>query len=228
MESPGQFSAEINRDGTVTSASPLSEVLDAADRLFDPTGARPEDRACLAGLRAARRLAEAPAWRALQGAVSRAGIPPAESPVLALFAAAGETVASPRDLTRDWAWQHERGLRPDLRITFSAKIGRLDTLRTHPVLVDCGLLPAERLGPMLPRGGRHRHAVYPLPRSVEAAIAALDASDAERFSIEGSVHFIWHLARDAGLYQPGDAPVDSSAKCNTNAGRGRGRPLPPN
>lgn len=57
------------------------------------------------------------------------------------------------------------------------------------------------------RGGRHIHAVYPLPRPVEVAIAELDVPDAERRSIEVSVHFVWRHARDAGLHAAGDAPT---------------------
>lgn len=158
------------------------------------------------GLRATMRLAGAPAWRELQRAVAAAGVAPVGKPLPALFEAAGDTFPAPRDMTREWAWSYERGLRPDLRITFSANIDRLDALRAVPALNDSGLLPPEPLGPMPSRGGRHIHAVYPLPRPIDAAIAELDVPDAERRSIEASVHFVWRQARDAGLYAAGDSP----------------------
>ncbi|HRO12138.1 hypothetical protein [Amaricoccus sp.] len=191
----------------MTIAATLKDLLEVHGERLPEACAAPRRQAAVEGLRAAMRLAEAPAWRELQRAAVAAGVVPVGNPVPALFEAAGETFAAPRDLTREWAWQHERGLRPDLRITFAANIDRLDALHAVPALTGSGLLPPEPLGPMPSRGGRHIHAVYPLPRPIEAAVAELDVPDVERRSIEGSVHFVWRQARDAGLHTAGDAPT---------------------
>lgn len=205
--------------GVVTMAATLKDMLEVDGQRLPETGATPRQQAAVESLRAAMRLAEAPAWRELQSAVVAAGVVPVGNPVPALFEAAGETLAAPRDLTREWAWQHDRGLRPDLRITFAAAIDRLDALRAIPVLTGSGLLPPEPLGPMPSRGGRHVHAVYPLPRPIEAAVAELDVSAAERRSLEASVHFVWRQARDVGLHAAGDAPTAEELLSESTVGQ---------
>ena len=139
-------------------------------------------------------------WQRLLGAVVRAGVPRSDNPVEALARVAVPAGLEPWQIDREWAWSHERTLRPDLRLTWSANIDRFDALGAHPDISQTDLLPPARLGPMPPRGGRTRHGVYPLPPAVEQAL------DGAPKSLLESAHFIWRGARELDLWSRGDAP----------------------
>ena len=83
------------------------------------------------------------AWRALQIAVSAAGVRPADNPVAALLRHADGR--APGALDASWAGAVNRKLRragrADLALTFGANLRRLDALHDVPILVATGLLP---------------------------------------------------------------------------------------
>lgn len=172
-------------------------IADAIRR--DPKGMRPY-RTELLRLDERLRLEWTPGWRNLQNCVVAAGVSRADNPVEAMLNVARPAGLEPWQMDREWAFCHERDLRPDLRLTWSNNVDRLDAL--HAILGSNGrnLLPPERLGPMPPRGDRLRNAVYPLPKSVELAI------EGETPQMLESAHFVWRCARDLGIWQRGDAP----------------------
>ena len=177
---------------------PFARLIAEAVRR-DPEGMRPY-RTELLRLDERLRLKWTPGWRNLQNSVVAAGVSRADNPVEAMLNVARPAGLEPWQLDREWAFCHERDLRPDLRITWSSNVDRFDALQT--ILGPNGhkLLPPERLGPMPPRGDRLRNAVYPLPKSVELAM------EGETPQMLESAHFVWRCARDLGIWQRGDAP----------------------
>ena len=139
-------------------------------------------------------------WRDLQAHVVAAGTARCDNPLEALACIAIPENLEPWQLDREWAWTHERGLRPDLRLTFARNIARFDTLRGIETVAQAGLMPRSRLGPMPSRRERFRNAVYPLPPQIEVAL------DGEHRSLVEAVYFVWRIARETGLYARGDAP----------------------
>lgn len=172
-------------------------IADAIRR--DPEGMRPY-RNELLRLDERLRLKWTPGWRNLQNCVVAAGVSRAENPVEAMLQVARPAGLEPWQLDREWAFCHERDLRPDLRITWSSNVDRLDALHMILGSNEHKLLPPERLGPMPPRGDRLRNVVYPLPKSVELAM------DGETRQMLEAAHFVWRCARDLGIWQRGDAP----------------------
>lgn len=153
-----------------------------------------------------RRLAEragakwSAGWHQLQQAIVAAGVSRRDNPLEALLAVAGPAGYEPWTIDREWAWRHERTLRPDLRDTWSRNVVRFDALRNNTSIAATGLLPSEPLGPMPARGNRIKHAVYPLPRSLEAELVG------ETKQILEAVHFIWRCGRDFGIWHRADRP----------------------
>lgn len=114
---------------------------------------------------------------------------------------------SPFGVDREWCWQHESSLRPDLRITWSRNVARWDTLGTEPPIMSSGLFPAQRIGPMPARGERACHGLYPLPRSVEAALSSWPSGASVTWKqLNESAHFLWRHAREQELFHRGDEP----------------------
>lgn len=143
-------------------------------------------------------------WRELQTRIVDVGIPRADNPVDALMSVAVIAGLEPWQLDREWAWIHERSLRPDLRITWSRNIDRLDALHAVPGIAATGLLPTERLGPMPARGSRLKHAVYPLPARFQAVLQG------ETKQVLEAAHFVWRCLRAFGVYSRGDDPAPSA------------------
>ncbi|WP_111432048.1 hypothetical protein [Rhodobacteraceae bacterium DSL-40] len=139
-------------------------------------------------------------WRQLQAAVVSAGIARSDNPVEELARVAVPAGLEPWQVDREWAWLHERGLRPDLRLTWARKIARFDDLGANEIIAATELLPPIMLGPMPPRGTRLKNAVYPLPAPVETAAAGCDKPLLE------AMHFVWRCARDLGIWERCDAP----------------------
>ncbi|MBT3139484.1 hypothetical protein KL867_00315 [Ruegeria litorea] len=147
-------------------------------------------------------------WKKLQQSVVNAGVSVRENPVPAIAAVATSANLSPQDIDREWAWQHEATLRPDLQITWSTNVDRFDGLRQIPDITASGLLPGGSIGPMPRRGNRARHGKYPLPRDVEALLETVGGKT--RFSrkqLNEAAHFIWRCAREINLFVRGDEPT---------------------
>ena len=147
-----------------------------------------------------------PGYRDFLAALRRAGIRKVDDPSARLYRETrGER--SPSAITREWAWAHERALAPDPRKTFSKAIDQLDALHAYETLVP--RLPVERIGPLqasvLRRGKRQQHARYPLPRRIEAEVAALDLDPdgTACFEVIAGLHTLYNAARTAGHFQPG-------------------------
>lgn len=142
-----------------------------------------------------------PGWQELQRHIVDAGIPRADNPVDALMGVAVVAGLEPWQLDKEWAWMHERSLRPDLRITWSRNIDRLDALHAVPEVAATGLLPTDRLGPMPARGSRLKQAVYPLPARFQAVL------EGETKQVLEAAHFLWRCLRAFGVYARGDDPA---------------------
>ena len=142
-----------------------------------------------------------PGWRELQTRIVKAGVPRAENPVDTLMSVAANTGLEPWQLDREWAWLHERSLRPDLRLTFARNIARFDALRRIEAIAAAGLMPTYPLGPMPPRGCRLKNAHLPLPRRFEAAL------EGETKQVLEAAHFIWRCLRAFGVHARGDDPA---------------------
>lgn len=148
-------------------------------------------------------------WRKLQAEVVAQEIPRVENPIDAFLNVAVVAGLEPWQIDREWAWLHERSLRPDLRITWAKNVARFDRLQTFPELVAAGLLPSDNLGPMPPRGTRIKHAVYPLPVIIETTTIG------ENKQVQEAAHFVWRCARDLGLWKRGEAPHPRDLFCDT-------------
>ncbi|WP_353476826.1 hypothetical protein PVT71_28630 (plasmid) [Salipiger sp. H15] len=142
-----------------------------------------------------------PGWRDLERAITDAGVARLDNPIAALARVAGEARLEPWQLDREWAWSHERGLRPDLRLTWARNITRLDALRELPAVAASGLLPPQCLGPMPARGARCRHGLFPLPRRFEAAL------DGAPQQLLEAAHLLWRCLRALGLFPRGADPA---------------------
>jgi len=85
-------------------------------------------------------------WRDLQAHVVAAGTARCDNPLEALVQIAVPENLEPWQLDREWAWTHERGLRPDLRLTFARNLSRFDALRGIETVAQAGLMPEGPLG----------------------------------------------------------------------------------
>jgi hypothetical protein len=140
-------------------------------------------------------------WRALQSKIVDAGIPRANNPVDVLIEIAIEDDLQPWQLDREWAWKHERSLRPDLRKKWSRAVDNLDALRSVPKIAESGVLPAEKIGPMPRTGARLKNAHFPLPRRFE------DALEGETKQVLEAAYFLWRCLRAFGAHSRGDDPA---------------------
>lgn len=140
-------------------------------------------------------------WRTLQARIVTAGIPRSDNPVEALMEVALETALEPWQLDREWAWGHERSLRPDLRRKWTRMINCFDALHDVPGIKESGRLPAERLGPMPANGARLKNGHFPLPRRFEAML------EGESKQVLEAVHFLYRCLREFGIYSRGDDPA---------------------
>lgn len=185
---------------------PFAKLVEDASRR-DPEGMRPY-RDELLRLEERLRIVWTQGWRNLQNAVVVAGVSRADNPIEAMLRVAGPDGREPWQLDREWAFCYERGLRPDLRLTWSRNVDRFDALHALLDPTERKLLPTERLGPMPPRGSRLKNAVYPLPNSVDVALTG------ETKQVLEAAHFVWRCARDLGLWQRGEAPDTTALFCN--------------
>lgn len=71
-------------------------------------------------------------WRSIQAKIVEVGIPRSENPVEPLMEVALETALEPWQLDREWAWIHERSLRPDLHRKWTRAITCFDALHDVP------------------------------------------------------------------------------------------------
>tara|TARA_R110002110_G_scaffold415766_1_gene655346 strand:- start:1246 stop:3504 length:2259 start_codon:yes stop_codon:yes gene_type:complete len=140
-------------------------------------------------------------WKALQSTIVQAGIPRADNPIDVLMEVAMTNDLQPWQLDREWAWVHERSLRPDLRRKWTRAVANFDALRTLPGLDECGLLPALPLGPMPRVGARLKNAHFPLPRSFESAL------EGENKQVLEAAHFLWRCLRAFGDHSRGEDPL---------------------
>lgn len=141
-----------------------------------------------------------PGWQNLQARLVEAGIPRAENPVDTMMEVAGKSGLEPWQLDREWAWIHERSLRPDLRRKWVRAVDNFDALRTVPNIAADNLLPPEKLGPMPKTGNRLKNAHFPLPRRFEAALQG------ETKQVLEAAHFVWRCLREFGDHARGDDP----------------------
>lgn len=141
-----------------------------------------------------------PGWRSLQARIAGHGITRADNPVDTLMEVAVSAGLEPWQLDREWAWTHERSLRPDLRRKWTRVVDNFDALRDVPEIAGHNLLPAERLGPMPKVGARLKNAHLPLPRGFEAAL------EGEPKQVLEAAHFLWRCLRSFGVYSRGDDP----------------------
>lgn len=139
-------------------------------------------------------------WHRLNALLCDCGVPKKENPVERLCRVAQLTDLDPWQLDREWAWQHERSLRPDLRLTWSRAIDLFDALQAIPEVAGSNLLPTGRLGPMPVIGERLKHAEFPLPHGIEAALVGEDRQMLE------AAHFVWRVLRHLRVYARGDTP----------------------
>ncbi len=140
-------------------------------------------------------------WKTLQSKIVDAGIPRANNPVDVLMEIAIEDDLQPWQLDREWAWVHERSLRPDLRRKWSRAVDNFDALRSVLEIADADLLPPERIGPMPKTGARLKNAHLPLPRSFEAVL------EGESKQVLEAAHFLWRCLRAFGTHSRGDDPA---------------------
>ena len=141
-----------------------------------------------------------PGWQNLQARLVEAGIPRAENPVDTIMEVAGKSGLEPWQLDREWAWIHERSLRPDLRRKWVRAVDNFDALRTVSNIAADNLLPSEKLGPMPKTGNRLKNAHFPLPRRFEAALQG------ETKQVLEAAHFVWRCLREFGDHSCGDDP----------------------
>lgn len=139
-------------------------------------------------------------WHQLQQAIVAAGVSRRDNPLEALLVVAGPAGYEPWTIDREWAWCHERTLRPDLRDTWSRNVARFDALRDLASIASSGLLPSEPMGPMPARGSRIKHAAYPLPPHFE------DEFSGESKEILEAAHFVWRCGRDLQIWHRADCP----------------------
>ncbi|WP_417274531.1 hypothetical protein, partial [Celeribacter halophilus] len=139
-------------------------------------------------------------WKTMQSKIVDAGIPRANNPVDVLLEVAIKDDLQPWELDREWAWTHERSLRPDLRKKWARAVDNFDALRSVPEIADSGVLPAEKIGPMPKTGARLKNAHYPLPRRFEAAL------EGESKQVLEAAHFLWRCLRAFGTHSRGDDP----------------------
>lgn len=148
-------------------------------------------------------------WADLQCRVVAAGVPIKENPVPAIATVAQESGLSPTRINREWAWQHGRALRSDLKITWSRNVERFDALRSISVIESTRVLPLHPLGPMPKTGNRARHDIYPLPIEIECILENIDENAAgySGKELRETVCFVWRYAREIGVFRQGDAPT---------------------
>uniref|UniRef100_UPI003A95890D hypothetical protein n=1 Tax=Celeribacter halophilus TaxID=576117 RepID=UPI003A95890D len=140
-------------------------------------------------------------WRALQSKIVDAGVPRANNPVDVLMEIAIEDDLQPWQLDREWAWVHERSLRPDLRKKWARAVDNFDAMRSVSEIAETGVLPAEKIGPMPKTGARLKNAHFPLPRRFEAAL------EGETKQVLEAAHFLWRCLRAFGAQSRGDDPA---------------------
>lgn len=145
-------------------------------------------------------------WRSLQERIVASDIPRSDNPVELLMEVALETALEPWQLDREWAWVHERSLRPDLRRRWTRMVACFDALNDVPGIAQSGVLPAERLGPMPVTGARLKNGHFPLPRRFEAAL------EGETKQVLEAAHFIHRCLREFGIFARGDDPALWSLK----------------
>jgi len=147
-------------------------------------------------------------WRALQLLTVDAGISPAKNPVPKIAAIAISDGLSPSQIDREWAWQHERSLRPDLQITWSANVARFDALLGERKIEISGQLLTGPLGPMPRRGMRAKHGIFPLPPGVDEFLEAIGDGlvGFSQKQLNEAAHFVWRFAREAKLFDKHCAP----------------------
>ncbi|MDG3043124.1 hypothetical protein P6F28_17770 [Roseicyclus marinus] len=154
-----------------------------------------------------------PGWRTLQARIVDAGIPRVENPVDTLMEVATDTGLEPWQLDREWAWVHERSLRPDLRQKWTRAIDNFDALYAVPEIAGDTLLPAAQLGPMPRIGARLKNAHLPLPRRFEAAL------EGETKQVLEAAHFLWRCLRAFGVYSRNDDPAPDALLREENLDR---------
>lgn len=139
-------------------------------------------------------------WRKLQELLVIAEIARADNPLETLLDVAMHDDLEPWQLDREWAWVHERSLRPDLRRKWNRAVRNFDKLRSLPQLLGTTLMPANRIGPMPRKGERLKNAHYPLPRQFEAAL------EGEGKQVMEAAHFLYRCLRELGIYRRGEDP----------------------
>lgn len=152
-------------------------------------------------------------WRSLQKRIVASDIPRFDNPVELLMEVALETALEPWQLDREWAWVHERSLRPDLRQRWTRMVACFDALHDVPGIAQSGLLPAERLGPMPDTGARLKNGHFPLPLRFEAVL------EGESKQVLEAAHFIYRCLRDFGIYSRGDDPAPGTLVSETHLAR---------
>lgn len=140
-------------------------------------------------------------WKTLQSKIVQADIPRADNPVDVLMEVAMTNDLQPWQLDREWAWVHERSLRPDLRRKWTRAVASFDALRALPEIEEAGLLPALPLGPMFRVGTRLKNAHFPLPCSFESAL------EGETKQVLEAAHFLWRCLRAFGDHFRGEDPL---------------------
>ena len=143
-------------------------------------------------------------WKTLQSKIVQAGIPRADNPVDVLMEVAMINDLQPWQLDREWAWVHERSLRPDLRRKWTRAVANFDALRALPKIEETGLLPALPLGPMPRVGARLKNAHFPLPRSFESTL------EGENKQVLEAAHFLWRVLRAFGDHSRGEDPLTAT------------------
>ncbi|THH34283.1 hypothetical protein E4Z66_18975 [Aliishimia ponticola] len=154
-------------------------------------------------------------WTTLEALVVQTGVAREQNPVDRLARVAVADGLEPWHLDREWAWVHERGLRPDLRRAWSRAVALFDALNDIPEIAASGLLPPGRLGPMPVIGERLKQAEFPLPRGIDAALCGVDKQILE------AAHFVWRALRHLGLYARGDNPTCAELFSDASLGRVR-------
>ena len=154
-----------------------------------------------------------PGWQKLQSRIVEAGLPRARNPVDTLMDVAAHEAREPWQLDREWAWIHERSLRPDLRRKWVRAIENFDALWSVPEIAGDSLLPAEKLGPMPRIGTRLKNAHFPLPRRFETAL------EGETVQVLEAAHFVWRCLRKFGVHSCGDDPLTGELVSEENLER---------
>ncbi|MFZ7093994.1 hypothetical protein [Primorskyibacter sp. 2E233] len=154
-------------------------------------------------------------WRKLDTLLARTGVSRESNPVARLSQAARVDDLEPWQVHREWAWVHERALRPDLRRAWTRAVNLFDALHTVPAIATAGLLPTSRLGPMPVVGERQKNAEFPLPSGIDTMLCGADKQ------VHEAAHFTWRCLRHLGVYDRTDTPTCAELFSDENLHRVR-------